>query len=158
MLTIRTISGMLPVILIVVLVVFLKAGAFQTALAKDTAFTLLLTSFYLRNSIDIWGLAFLLVPIALLHERTYSDKYNYSFIAWFIVSLLFWSASSSNFQFRFTIQYTPSVYFLSILAIENIIKNGITINNTILFYRNNIISFIRNFKHMFKYNLLGRWR
>jgi 4-amino-4-deoxy-L-arabinose transferase-like glycosyltransferase len=157
-LIIRTISGMLFVIIIVVLAIYLKAGAFQTALAKDTALTLLFTPFYLINSLDIWGLAFLLVPIALLHERTYSDKFNYTFIAWFIVSLLFWSASSSNFQFRFTIQYTPAVYFLSILAIENIIKNGITINNTILFYRNSIFSFIKYFKHLYRYNMLGRWR
>ena len=156
-LIIRTISGMVPVIVIVVLVIFFKAGAFQTALAKDTAFTPLFTSFYLRNSIDIWGLAFLLVPIALLHERTYSDKFNYTFIAWFIVSLLFWSANSSNFQFRFTIQYTPAVYFLSVLAIENIIKNGITINNTIIFYKKSIFSYIKYFKHKFKYNILGRW-
>ena len=156
-LSIRTISGMVPVIIIVVLVVYLKAGAFQTALAKDATLTLLFTPFYLINSIDIWGLAFLLVPIALLHQRTYSDKFNYTFVAWFIVSLLFWSASSFNFQFRFTIQYTPAVYFLSILAIENILKNGITINNTILFYRNNIFSFIEYFKHKYKYDILGHW-
>lgn len=154
---IKTISGMMLVIMIVVLVVYLKAGAFQTALGKDTALTLLFSPFYLINSIDIWGLAFLLVPIALLHKRTYSDKFNYTFIAWFIVSLLFWSANSSNFQFRFTIQYTPAVYFLSVLAIENIIKNSITVNNTILFWRNSIISHIKYFKHRFKYDILGRW-
>jgi 4-amino-4-deoxy-L-arabinose transferase-like glycosyltransferase len=50
---IRTVSGMLPVIMIVVLVVYLKAGAFQTALGKDTAFTFLLSPFYLINSIDL---------------------------------------------------------------------------------------------------------
>ena len=154
---IKTISGLMLVIIIVVLVVYLKAGTFQTALGKDTALTLLFSPFYLINSIDIWGLAFLLVPIALLHKRTYSDKFNYTFIAWFIVSLLFWSANSSNFQYRFTIQYTPAVYFLSVLAIENIIKNGITINNTILFWRNSIISHIKYFKHRFKYDILGRW-
>ena len=154
---IKTLSGMLLVIIIVVLVVYLKVGAFQTALGKDTALTLLFSPFYLINSIDIWGLAFLLVPIALLHERTYSDKFNYSFIAWFIVSLLFWSANSSNFQFRFTIQYTPAVYFLSVLAIENIMKDGITINNTILFWRNSIISHIKYLKHRYKYDILGRW-
>jgi hypothetical protein len=145
------------VIIIVVLVVYLKAGTFQTALGKDTALTLLFSPFYLINSIDIWGLAFLLVPVALLHERTYSDKFNYSFIAWFIVSLLFWSANSSNFQYRFTIQYTPAVYFLSVLAIENIIKNGITINNTILFWRNSIISYVKYFKRRYRYDILGRW-
>ena len=153
----RTISGMLPVIMIVVLVVYLKAGVFETALGKDTALTFLLSPFYIINSIEIWGLAFLLIPIALLHERTYSDKFNYVFIAWFIISLLFWSANSSNFQFRFTIQYTPAVYFLSVLAIENIIKNGITINNTILFWRNSIISHVRYFKRKYKYDMLGRW-
>jgi hypothetical protein len=153
----RTISGMLPVIMIVVLVVYLKAGVFETALGKDTALTFLLSPFYIINSIEIWGLAFLLIPIALLHERTYSDKFNYAFIAWFIISLLFWSANSSNFQFRFTIQYTPAVYFLSVLAIENIIKNGITINNTILFWRNSIISYVRYFKRKYKYDILGRW-
>lgn len=154
---IKTISGMMLVILIVVLAVYLKAGTFQTALGKDTSLTLLFSPFYLINSIDIWGLAFLLVPIALLHKRTYSDKFNYAFIAWFIVSLLFWSANSSNFQFRFTIQYTPAVYFLSVLAIENIIKNGITFDNTVLFWRNSVISHVKYFKHRFKYDILGRW-
>jgi 4-amino-4-deoxy-L-arabinose transferase-like glycosyltransferase len=156
-LAIRTISGMLLIIIIIVLVVYLKAGTFQTALAKDTTLTLLFSPFYLINSTNVWGLAFLLVPIALLHQRTYSDKFNYTFIAWFIVSLLFWSANSANFQFRFTIQYTPAVYFLSVLAIENIIKNGITINNTILFWRNSIFSLIKSFKHIYKYDILGRW-
>ena len=156
-LVIRTILGMLLVILTVVIMVYLKAGTFQTALAKDTAFTLLFSPYYLINSLDIWGLAFLLVPIALLHERTYRDKFNYAFIAWFIVSLLFWSANSSNFQVRFTIQYTPAVYFLSVLAIENIIKDGITINNTILFWYNSINSYIKSFKDKYKYNILGHW-
>ena len=78
------------------------------------------------NSLEIWGFAFVLVPIALLQKRTYANAFNYTFIAWFFISLLFWSSSSDNHQFRFTSQFSPAVYFLSILAIENILKGNST--------------------------------
>ena len=35
-----------------------------------------------------------LAPLALLFRRTWMDKYNYTFIAWFIIALLFWSSNS----------------------------------------------------------------
>jgi len=155
-LAIRTIAGALLVVIIVVLAIYLKEGAFHTALAKDTSVSLLLSSFYLKNSIDIWGFAFLLVPIAFLYKRTYADSFNYSFIAWFIVSLLFWSASSANFQFRFAIQYTPAVYFLSVLAIENIKKSSIR-HDSIISYLSNIHSYLKSLKGKYKYYILGRW-
>jgi 4-amino-4-deoxy-L-arabinose transferase-like glycosyltransferase len=130
-LAIRTISGALPIIIIVVLAVYLKAGEFHMALAKDTSISLFLSPYYLLNSIKIWGFTFLLVPIALLYKRTYADSFNYTFLAWFIVALIFWSASTANFQYRFTIQYTPAVSFLSILAVENILKSGIATSSIV---------------------------
>jgi hypothetical protein len=155
-LVIKTISGALLVIVIVVLAIYLKDGAFHTALAKDTSISLLLSPFYLINSINIWGFAFLLVPIAFLYKRTYTDSFNYTFIVWFIVSLLFWSANSANFQFRFAIQYTPAVYFLCVLAIENIKKSSIR-NNSIFSNRSDIHSYLKSLRGKYKYYILGRW-
>ena len=59
-----------------------------------------------------------------MFRRTYTDKYNYAFIAWFIVSLVFWSANSNPILHlpRYTVQFTPAVNFLVMLAIENIAK------------------------------------
>ena len=125
----RAILGGVPILIAVVSVVYLKAGIFQIALGKDTTVTTSLSPFYLVNSIEIWGLAFLLAPIALLQKRTYTDSFNYIFIAWFIISLLFWSSSSENHQFRFSFQFTPAVYYLSLLAIENIVKSNISLNS-----------------------------
>jgi hypothetical protein len=155
-LAIKTILGATLVIIIVVLAIYLKEGEFHTALAKDTSISLLLSPFYLINSVNIWGFAFLLVPIAFLYRRTYADSFNYTFIVWFIVSLIFWSASSANFQFRFAIQYTPAVYFLSVLAIENIKKSSIR-NDTIASYRSNIHSYLKSLRGKYKYYILGRW-
>lgn len=153
-LIIRTILGIIISFVIVILVIQAKAGTFETALAKDRAFTLLLSPYYLINSISIWGFAFLLVPIALLLPRTYRDSFNYAFIAWFIVSILFWSASSGNWQFRFAIQFTPAVYFLSILAIENIVKSRINRKSPYL-YLITVRSFLKSLKHEFRYHILG---
>lgn len=125
----RAILGGVPILIVVVSAVYLKAGIFQIALGKDTTVTASLSPFYLVNSLEIWGLAFFLVPIALLQKRTYKDSFNYVFIAWFIVSLLFWSSSSENHQFRFSIQFTPAVYYLSVLAIENIFKSNVSLNS-----------------------------
>ena len=150
-LIIKTISGMIPVIIIVVSIVYLKTGTFEMALSKDTSIGFLLSPFYLINSIDIWGFAFVLVPVAFLYKRTYSDTFNHSFIAWFIVSLLFWSASSENYQYRFTIQFTPAVYFLSILALENILKTSIST------YPSMVYSQLRSLKTMYKYHISGKW-
>jgi 4-amino-4-deoxy-L-arabinose transferase-like glycosyltransferase len=128
-LIVRTILGAVPTIAIVVIAVYLKTGAFQTALAQDTVLSIFLSPFYLWNAIDIWGFAFLLLPIAFLYKRTYKDKFNYVFIAWFIVSFVFWSANLTNHQYRFAFQFTPAVYYLSMLGIENFLyylrnKNG----------------------------------
>ena len=154
-LALRTISAGVPALILIALVIYLKAGTFTTALSKDTTFDPFLSPYYIMNSINIWGIPFLLVPIALIYRRTYEDKFNYSFIVWFIVSLLFWSASSGNWQFRFAIQYTPAVYFLSILAIENIIKSSITVDSTIVSYRGAIKSRLKSIKRIFKYELFG---
>jgi hypothetical protein len=144
-----------PALILIALIVYLKAGTFTTALSKDTTVDPFLSPYYLANSINIWGLAFLLVPVALICRRTYDDKFNYSFVVWFVVSLLFWSASSGNWQFRFAIQYTPAVYFLSILAIENIVKSGISVNSTIVSYRGAIRSRLKRIKGISKYELFG---
>ena len=127
-LALRAILGAAPILVAVVSIVYLKAGTFQIALWKDTTLTTSLSPFYLINSVEIWGIAFLLVPLALLQKRTYTDNFNYTFIAWFVISLLFWSSNSENHQFRFTIQFTPAVYFLSVLAIENIVKSNQSLN------------------------------
>jgi hypothetical protein len=63
--------------------------------------------------------------VALLFKRTYTDQYNHAFIVWFVVALLFWSAISGNQQERFMIQVMPAVYFLVILAIENIWRSNL---------------------------------
>jgi len=118
----RTILAATPVIAVIILILYLKNGMFETALVRDTQLSIWLSPFYLMNSINIWGYAFFLVPIAFLFPRTYQERYNYTFIAWFIVSLIFWSANTVNYQARFVIQYTPAVYFLTILAIENIMR------------------------------------
>jgi hypothetical protein len=131
----RAMLGGVPIIIVVVSAVYFKAGIFQMALGKDTTVTTSLSPFYLVNSIDIWGLAFLLAPVALLQKRTYTDSFNHVFIAWFIISILFWSSSSDNHQFRFTIQFTPAVYYLSLLAIENIVKSNLSLNSFISLLR-----------------------
>ena len=127
-LAIRTIMTAIPVITLVVLVVVIKTGTFAGASDSPSHFTLLLSPFYLENSIYIWGYAFFLVPIAFLFKRTYSDPYNYTFIAWFIVSLMFWSANSNPMLHlpRYTIHFSPAIYYLAVLAIENISKINIT--------------------------------
>lgn len=131
----RAILGGVPILIAVVLAVYFKAGIFQMALGKDTTVTTSLSPFYLVHSLEIWGLAFFLAPIALLQKRTYSDSFNHIFIAWFIISLLFWSSSSENHQFRFTIQFTPAVYYLSLLAIESIVKSNTSLNSLISLVR-----------------------
>ena len=120
----RTMMSAIPIVAIFILAPFIKTGAFLPAADTDAGFTLLLSPYYLQNSIDIWGLSFVLVPIAFMFRRTYTDKYNYAFIAWFIVSLVFWSANSNPILHlpRYTVQFTPAVYFLVMLAIENIVK------------------------------------
>jgi hypothetical protein len=125
----RAILGGVPVLIAIVSAVYFKAGIFQIALGKDTTVTTSLSPFYLVNSLEIWGLVFFLAPIALLQKRTYTDSFNYVFIAWLIISLLFWSSSSENHQFRFTIQFAPAVYYLSLLAIENIVKSNLSLNS-----------------------------
>jgi 4-amino-4-deoxy-L-arabinose transferase-like glycosyltransferase len=130
-LVIRTILGTMPIIIIVILSMYLKTGTFKAAIEEDTKFHFLLSSFYAENAINIWGFVILLVPIALLHKSTYTDSFNYSFIAWFIFSFLFWSAHSNNFQFKFAIEYMPAVYFLSIVGAKNIIQDITTLYKTL---------------------------
>ena len=114
------ILGAAPTIILVILVIYLKTGTFSGAISEDTRFIFPPSSFYLSNWQEIWGYSLLLVPIAFLFRRTWTDKYNYTFIAWFVISLLFWSLNYYNYQPRFTVQFMPAVSFLVILAIENI--------------------------------------
>jgi len=121
--------GAAPVVLLVVGLVFLKTGAFQMAIEQDSHLALIPSSFYFINSIQIWGLAFIFVPVALIFRRTYHDRKNYVFIVWFVIGMLFWSMSASNFNYRFATQFTPAVYYLAILGIWNLMwhfKNGFT--------------------------------
>ena len=119
---VRVLMGAIPIILFVVLAVYMKNGSFSGAIPQDTQFIFPPSTFYLSNWQEIWGFGFLLAPLALLFRRTWMDKYNYTFIAWFIIALLFWSSNSYNYQPRFAVQFTPAVSFLVILALENIYK------------------------------------
>lgn len=120
----NTLIGLVPIILLIIMTVYIKSGSFSVAIENDTRLGLLFSPFYIENFVPIFGFISILVPIAFLFRRTYVDKYNYTFIAWFIVGFLFWSAISGNQQERFMIQLTPAVYFLAILAIENIWKQS----------------------------------
>ena len=143
-LSITTILGLLPIVILVISSVYLKADTFAGAVRGDIRFTPSLSTLYLTQSLNIWGIAFVLVPIAFIFRRTYYDKYNYVFIVWFLFSLLFWSSNSgaSPYQGRFVIQYTPAVYYLVMLAVENIWKN-----NNLLY---NIKKFLSSLKHILR--------
>jgi 4-amino-4-deoxy-L-arabinose transferase-like glycosyltransferase len=117
---VKTLLATALVMGIVISAIYLKTNQFQTSLPGDSSLTFNLSTYYFVNSVDIWGLAVVLVPIALVSKRTYSDKFNYTFIFWFIVAIVFWSASPNNYQYRFTLQFTPAVYFLAILGAENL--------------------------------------
>jgi cellulose synthase/poly-beta-1,6-N-acetylglucosamine synthase-like glycosyltransferase len=119
---VNTLIGLVPIILLIIMAVYIKSGSFTVAIERDTEVSFLLSPFYIEKFIRIFGFISLLLPIALLFRRTYTDKYNYAFIAWFVVGFSFWSAISENQQERFMIQLTPAVYFLAVLAIENIWK------------------------------------
>ena len=118
----KTLIGLTPIVLLIVMAVYIKTGSFTVAIERDTELTYLLSPFYIENFVPIFGFVALLLPIALIFRRTYVDKYNYVFIVWFVFGFLFWSAISGNQQERFMIQLTPAVYFLAVLAIENIWK------------------------------------
>jgi 4-amino-4-deoxy-L-arabinose transferase-like glycosyltransferase len=120
----NTLIGLVPIALLIVMAVYIKSGSFEVAIESDTQLNLLLSSFYVQNFIPIFGFIALLLPIALIFRRTYVDKYNYVFIIWFVLGFLFWSSISENHQERFMIQLTPAVYFLAVLAIENIWKRA----------------------------------
>lgn len=113
------------VAILVVMAIYIKNGTFSGAIQADTQFTILLTPYYLLHSIDIWSAIFILVPVAFFFKRTYKDKNNFTYIVWFFVSILFWSANATNHQERFMLQTTPAVYYLAILAIENITSMNI---------------------------------
>jgi cellulose synthase/poly-beta-1,6-N-acetylglucosamine synthase-like glycosyltransferase len=116
--------GLVPIVLLIIMAVYIKSGSFTVAIESDTQLSLLLSAFYIENFVPIFGFISVLLPIAFLFGRTYIDKYNYVFIAWSIVGFLFWSSISENHQERFMIQLTPAVYFLAILAIQNIWKRS----------------------------------
>jgi 4-amino-4-deoxy-L-arabinose transferase-like glycosyltransferase len=120
-----TIVTMVPVMILIVSAVYVKTGEFSVAIARDTELSPVLSPYYILNSITIFGPVFLLVPIAFLFKRTYVNKYNYAFIAWFVVSFLFWSANAENQQSRFMTQLMPAAYYLAVLAIENIWRSDI---------------------------------
>jgi hypothetical protein len=124
----RVMMAAVPVFALVVLAIFIKTGGFEVALEKDSSLTSNLSPYYIVNSVSIWGYAILLVPITFLFKRTYTDKYNYTFIAWFLVAIVFWSANAANQQERFAFQFTPAIYYLAILAIENILKSRLSVN------------------------------
>ncbi|HEX6282394.1 MAG TPA: glycosyltransferase family 39 protein, partial [Nitrososphaera sp.] len=97
----NTMVGLVPIILSIMMAVYLKSGEFSVAIERDTELSLFLSLFYVENFVPIFGFISLLLPIALLFRRTYIDKNNYVFIAWFVFGFLFWSAISENQQERF---------------------------------------------------------
>jgi 4-amino-4-deoxy-L-arabinose transferase-like glycosyltransferase len=118
--TLKGIMVISVVIVVVIGVVYLKTGTFQMRDEKGSSFGNSLSSFYIVNAIPIWGYAILLVPVAFLFKSTFKDKFNYIFMTWFIISLLSWSSNASNYQYRFMIQFMPAVYFLVMVAVENL--------------------------------------
>ncbi|HKQ20815.1 MAG TPA: glycosyltransferase, partial [Nitrososphaeraceae archaeon] len=132
----RAIIGAMPIVLLGIMIIFVKTGTFQMSIEQDTALALFPSLFYLTNSIQIWGPAIVFVPIALFFRRTYQNRQNYVFVLWFIIAMLFWSMSAANYNYRFSVQFTPAVYYLAVLGIQNILwyfKNGIT-KKDIVFY------------------------
>jgi hypothetical protein len=121
----KALVGLVPIMVLIIATVYVKAGEFSVAISSDTKLTLSLSPFYLENFIAIFGFASLLAPVAFFFKRTYADQYNYAFIVWFVVAFLFWSSISGNQQERFMTQVTPAVYFLAVLAIENIWKSNV---------------------------------
>ena len=136
----RAIATAVPAVAAVAIIVFLKTGTFQTALPKDTNFTFLLSPYYLLNSIVAWGWVFLLVPVVLILRSTYVNRYNWVFIAWFVFAILFWSTNSTNFDIRYTIQFTPAVNFLALLTIETLARNNEPISERIRHFTNRVSS------------------
>lgn len=118
----KTILVTVSLILLVILLVYSKTGLFEMAGEGGKHFGIVLSPFYVVNSVTIWGPAILLLPVSFLFKSTFKDKFNYIFVAWFVLSLIFWSANTSNHQERFMIQFMPAAYFLVILALENLIK------------------------------------
>jgi hypothetical protein len=45
---------------------------------------------------------------------------------WFLVALIFWSSNANIYQERFIVRFAPAVYFLVVLAIENIARVDIS--------------------------------
>jgi 4-amino-4-deoxy-L-arabinose transferase-like glycosyltransferase len=121
----NTIVTLVPVMILIIAAVYVKTEEFTVAITRDTKLSPLLSPYYILNSLTIFGPVFLLVPIAFLFKRTYVDKYNHVFIAWFVVSFLFWSANAENQQARFMSQLMPAAYYLAVLAIENIWRSDI---------------------------------
>jgi hypothetical protein len=117
-------AGMVPVLALVVSLVYAKTGTFAIAITRDSQMDIF-SLYYVEYALAIFGPVFLLVPVAFLFKRTYADRYNFVFIAWFIIAFLFWSANAGNHQARFMIQLMPAAYFLAVLAIDNVWKSNI---------------------------------
>src|SRR5215210_8008901 len=81
----HTMIGLVPSILLIILTVYLKSGEFSLAIERDTEVSLFLSLFYVEGFVRIFGFIALLLPVAVLFRRKYSDKYNYGFIAWFVI-------------------------------------------------------------------------
>jgi hypothetical protein len=87
----KALVGLVPIMVLIIAPVYVKAGEFSVAISSDTKLTFLLSPFYLENFIAIFGFASLLAPVALFFKRTYADQYNYVFIVLFVVAFIFWS-------------------------------------------------------------------
>jgi 4-amino-4-deoxy-L-arabinose transferase-like glycosyltransferase len=73
----HTIVTLIPVALLFVTIVYLKADEFSVAISKDTRLTPSLSQFYAEGFIRIFGFASILVPLAFLFGRTYKDQFMF---------------------------------------------------------------------------------
>jgi hypothetical protein len=110
--------GLLPTMGAIIVLMILKTGTFAMSLPKDRHFTLQLSSYYVVHALDIWGLIVFLVPLALLLPSTWRRSEHLPYLAWAFGSLVFWSANALNQQYRFTINFSPAIYFVALLFVE----------------------------------------
>jgi len=82
----RTIMIAMPILLVIHFISLLKSRVLCCATTKRQTFYIFVNSLLFTELNKYIGICFL-VPIAFLFRRTYTDKFNYTFIASFIVSL-----------------------------------------------------------------------
>lgn len=136
-LLIRALITAISIIIIILFIVSLKVGVSNQIVisrglgleGSGVIYNFYATSYYIINSLNFWGWIFLFLPLCFIFRKTYTNVNNFVFIIWFFVGLTYWSSvDNAGFNdYRHIIQFSPAVYFLIILAIENIFKTNISI-------------------------------